>query len=173
MRILITGAAGSGTSTLATALAEQGYGAALEADAFLWMPTDPPYTIQRDPEARRALFRQALLAQPRCCVAGSLVGWGVDALFDVVVFLQVETAVRLGRLEAREMARFGRVNPAFLDWAAQYDDGPSQGRSLARHEAWLRTLHCPVIRCAGNTPVADLRAQVAAAIAALSPPRVC
>lgn len=170
MRLLITGAAGSGTSTLAAALVEHWGGTALEADAFLWLPTDPPYSVQRAPGERRDLFTQALLAQTRCCVAGSVMGWGVDDLFDAIVFLQVETAARLRRLEAREMARFGQVNPAFLEWAAQYDDGPLQGRSLARHEAWLRTLACPVIRCVGDAPLADVLARVVAAVAALPSP---
>ena len=169
MRILITGAAGSGTSTLAAAWAQHGKAVAIEADDFLWLPTDPTYTAQREPEERRVLFTQAALAHPHCVVAGSVGGWGVDDLFDAVVFLYVETEVRLNRLRSREMARFGQVDPAFLEWAGQYDAGPPQGRSLAKQEAWLRTLRCPVIRCAGDVPVADLLAQLVATLANVPP----
>lgn len=136
MRVLITGAAGAGTTTLARALAQRWGAAAIEADDFFWLPTEPPYTRKRVPEQRRVMFERELRAYERCVVAGSIVGWGVDALFDLVVFLYVDADVRLRRLRAREIARFGQADPVFLRWAAQYDEGPSEGRSLAKHEAW-------------------------------------
>lgn len=164
MRVLITGAAGSGTTTLAVALAQRWTAAAVEADEFFWLPTEPPYTSKREPEQRRAMFEQALLAHERCVVAGSVVGWGVEALLDLVVFLYVDAGVRVRRLRAREEARFGQASPAFLQWAAQYDEGPSEGRSLVKHEAWLRTLRCPVIKLVGELPVAEQVARIAAAV---------
>jgi uridine kinase len=164
MRVLITGAAGSGTSTLAVTLAEHWGAAAVDADSFLWLPTDPPFSIKRDPEQCRALFEQQLRSHERIVVAGSVVGWGVDALFDLVVFLYVEAAVRVRRLQAREVERFGKADPAFLEWAAQYDEGSAEGRSLAKHEAWLRTLHCPVIRLVGVSPIEDQLAVIAGAV---------
>jgi uridine kinase len=42
MRVLITGAAGSGTSTVAQALSDKMQAVLLEADNFLWLPTVPP-----------------------------------------------------------------------------------------------------------------------------------
>lgn len=164
MRVLVTGAAGSGTTTLAAALAQQWAAIAVEADAFLWLPTDPPFTSKRVPEQRRAMFAQELHAHEWCVVAGSVVGWGVEAMLDLVVFLYVDAAVRLRRLRAREEARFGQVNPAFLQWAAQYDEGPPEGRSLARHEAWLATLNCPVVKLVGELPVVEQVARIAAAV---------
>ncbi len=91
-------------------------------------------------------------------------GWGADALFDLVVFLYFETAVRIQRLKQREQARFGEADPAFLEWAAQYDEGPPEGRSLARHEAWLRKLGCPVVRLLGERPVAEQLELIAGAL---------
>jgi hypothetical protein len=167
MRVLVTGAAGSGTTTLATALSRHWRVAAIEADEFLWLPTDPPYTSKRESEQRRTLFEQELRSRESCVVAGSVVGWGVEALLDLVVFLHVETAVRVRRLRAREEARFGTANPAFLQWAAQYDEGPPEGRGLARHEAWLRSLECPVIRLVGESPVAEQVARIAAVVSNL------
>jgi hypothetical protein len=164
MRALITGAAGSGTTTLAAALAERWGAVAIEADAFFWLPTDPPFKSKREPEHRRALFEQQLISHENAVVSGSVVGWGLDGLFDLVVFLYVEAAVRIRRLQLREDALFGRVDPAFLQWAAQYDEGPAEGRSLAKHEAWLRTLNCPVIRLVGEKSVAQQVALVAATV---------
>ena len=44
--ILITGAAGTGTTTLARALAHELRATHLEADVFLWLPSYPPYQHQ-------------------------------------------------------------------------------------------------------------------------------
>lgn len=156
MRLLVTGAAGSGTSTLAAALAASEHCLAVEADDLYWLPTDPPYHAKRDPAERDALLRTRLQTLPQVVVAGSVVGWGADALFDRVVFLYVDAATRIARLRQREIRRFGAADPAFLAWAAQYDEGPREGRSLARHEAWLQTLPCPVLRLPGAQPVQDL-----------------
>ena len=95
---------------------------------------------------------QALQSSPAAVVAGSVMGWGagVESAFDLVVFLHVPTEVRLRRLEAREAGRFGKANPAFLEWAAQYDAGPPEGRSLAKHNAWLAARECPVVRLEGD-----------------------
>ncbi|MCW7541861.1 AAA family ATPase [Aquabacterium sp. A7-Y] len=168
MHVLVTGAAGSGTSTLARALSAAWAVPALEADDFFWMPTDPPYTDKRAPAERRSLLLQQLGSLDRCVVAGSVMGWGndVEEAFDLVIFLYVPPAERLRRLRERELARFGRVNPAFLEWAGQYDEGPPEGRSLAKHEAWLRARRCPVLRLVGEGSVAAHLATIAAQIPA-------
>lgn len=41
LRVLITGASGSGTTTLAAALAAQLHAVHLDADDFFWLPTQP------------------------------------------------------------------------------------------------------------------------------------
>lgn len=160
-RVLVTGAAGSGTSTLAQALAAKMQAAWLEADEFLWLPTQPPYSQLRSPIDRNALFLDAIEKQCDSVVAGSVMGWGseVEDSFDSIIFLFVPTAVRLERLVRRETERFGRVDPQFLDWAAQYDDGPSEGRSLSKHTAWLAARKCPKVRLDGCLPIKDLLAQ--------------
>ena len=167
MRVLVTGAAGSGTTTLAAALAERWQARHLEADEFFWLPTEPPYQSKREPLERNAMLASQLQRDTSCVVAGSIVGWGVEALLQLVVFLYVEPTVRLRRLQARETARFGRADPAFLEWAAQYDQGPFEGRSLAKHEAWLSSLSCPVVRLVGELSVQEQIAQVAKVL----PPR--
>ena len=34
----------------------------------------------------------------------------------------------------------------FLAWAEQYEEGVQTGRSLQRHEEWIKILPCPVLR---------------------------
>jgi uridine kinase len=155
MRVLITGAPGSGTTTLGEALASSIDGVFFDADDFYWMPTDPPFVEKRNRDLRGSLFSDALRSHPRVVVAGSIMGWGRDLedAFDLVVFLQLETAIRIARLREREMRTSGRVDPAFIEWATRYDVGPPTGRSLKKHEAWLATRKCSVVRIDGDLTV--------------------
>ncbi|RYX90674.1 MAG: hypothetical protein EOO28_28470 [Comamonadaceae bacterium] len=157
MKILVTGAAGSGTSTLAAAIAAKLQIASIEADDFLWEPTVPPYRVQREHGTRADLLLAAFNRHNDVVVAGSVMGWGkpVEDAFTLVVFLYVEKAIRIVRLREREVRRFGSADPAFLEWAAQYDDGPKSGRSLLMHRTWLATRACPVLELAGDLSVAQ------------------
>lgn len=155
MRVLITGASGSGTTTLGAALASSIDGVFFDADDFYWMPTDPPFVEKRNRDLRSSLFSDAMRSHPRVVVAGSIMGWGreLEDGFDLVVFLQLETPIRIARLREREMRIYGRIDPAFIEWATRYDVGPPTGRSLKKHENWLATRKCPVVRIDGDLTV--------------------
>ena len=163
-RIHIVGASGAGVTTLGRALADALAIPHHDTDDYFHLPTDPPYRHQRDVADRLRLMDEMFLGRPQWVLSGSLDDWGgpVIALFDLVVFLYVPTAVRLHRLHERELRR-NSVDDDFLEWAAHYDDGTREGRNLPRHEAWLKTLHCPVLRLDGTLPVPDLVRQVFAA----------
>jgi adenylate kinase family enzyme len=158
MHVLVTGAAGSGTSTLGEALASRWNAHFLDADSCYWQPTNPPFVQKRSPEERSRLLCEALQDHSSCVVAGSVMGWGaeVEDAFSLIIFLYVPTEVRLQRLEQREVQLFGEPNPTFLEWASQYDSGLLEGRSLARHNVWLATRQCQVVRFEGNHSVAEL-----------------
>jgi hypothetical protein len=162
MRIHITGACGSGTSTLGAALAAELGGTHMEADNYFWLATQPPYTARREPTERLTLLLSDLGASRTAILAGAVMGWGTELedSFDLIVFLYLDGAVRVQRLETREVERFGRADPAFLRWAAQYDEGPSEGRSLAKHRAWLSTRRCPVVEIHGDLSVRERVAMV-------------
>lgn len=169
MRIHLTGASGTGTTTLGAALAVVLDAAHLDADEFYWLPSDPPFQHKRAAEQRLAALHAGLQAAPRAVLSGSIVGWGPDVedAFDLIVFLQLDSAIRVERLRQREMARLGHADPAFLEWAAQYDVGPPEGRSLAKHQRWLAARRCPVLTLAGDLSVAERVARVREAIAGL------
>jgi adenylate kinase family enzyme len=167
-RIHIVGASGSGTTSLASAIAAGHGHHHLDTDDVFWLPTDPPYCEPRPPGDRLALLRDALAESSRWVLSGSLCGWGDPLIpeFDLVIFLVVPTEVRLARLRARERARYGpeavaqggtrhRASVEFLEWAARYDAGDMQMRSRARHEAWLAALPAPVLRLEGDRSVAE------------------
>jgi GNAT superfamily N-acetyltransferase len=164
MRIHITGASGSGTSTLGAALAGYLRIAHLDADDFYWLPTVPPYTAKRDPAGRLSLLVSTLREAGSSILSGSVMQWGrdVEDTFDLVVFLYLDAPIRVERLRRREIEKLGHADPEFLEWAAQYDAGPKEGRSLARHRAWLQDRRCPVLELAGDMSVRDRVAAVVA-----------
>tara|TARA_Y100001963_G_scaffold130583_1_gene187021 strand:- start:281 stop:799 length:519 start_codon:yes stop_codon:yes gene_type:complete len=157
MHVLITGAAGSGTSTLGEALANELDAAFIEADDIYWLQTDPPFKKKRAFGERQHLMMSELNKNSRTVVSGSVMKWGsqIEDAFDVVVFLYVEADTRLKRLREREISRYGAVDPDFLKWAAQYDRGTAPGRSLAKHRAWLETRACRVISIEGAMSVPE------------------
>jgi adenylate kinase family enzyme len=154
-RIHITGASGSGTTTLGKALAEKLHYRLLDADDYFWLPTKPPFTQKRDKAERLALFFQDYNAQPSCIVSGSIVSWSdtLDETFDLIIFLLLPANIRMERLRHREIERHGKIDEEFIAWAARYDDGDMSVRSRLVHEAWLKKMRCPTLRLEGDLTV--------------------
>lgn len=174
-RIHITGASGAGTTTLGRALADRLGIPQHDSDDYFWEPTIPPYRRARPAEDRLRLMQEVFLPRADWILSGSVAGWmeAVTHHFDLVVFLFTPTEVRLARLRDRETRHFGAeaVGPGgwrqqetvdFLAWAGEYDDATREGRSLALHEAWLKTITCPLLRLEGDRAVEDLVDAVAA-----------
>ncbi|WP_343717762.1 AAA family ATPase [Inquilinus sp.] len=167
-RIHITGASGSGTTTLGRALAAATGALHLDTDDVYWLPTDPPFQDKRPIPDRLAMLDEALDRADRWVLTGSLISWGDPLIprFDLVVFLYIPPALRLARLRTREIERYGAAalapggamhatHHAFLDWAEAYDVGTRVGRNLEAHNAWLSRLPCPVLRIEGDTTVEE------------------
>ncbi len=183
-RLHITGASGTGTSTLGRALADVWSVPFHDTDDYFWQPTEPPYTLPRAPSDRLALMEQTFLPRRSWVLSGSLMRWGepVMPLLDLVIFLRLDPVLRLDRLQQREADRYGPAaiapggayhagHATFMTWAARYDhDDPAfTGRSLSRHRDWLATLPCAVHQLDAAQPVADLVTAVRAACATISP----
>jgi len=175
-RVHITGASGSGTTTLGKALAARWSCVHYDTDDFFWLPTKPPYQTIRPSAERLALLQTAIAGYDEWVLSGSLTGWGDSLIgsFDLVVFLSVPTEQRLARLARREAERFGAaVAPGgvmhdghieFLIWAGSYDDGDATQRSRLTHETWLAKLPCKVLRLDGRATLNDLVGAVESAI---------
>jgi adenylate kinase family enzyme len=162
--IHITGASGSGVTTLGRVLAAQTGAAQLDTDDFYWAPVEPKYSLKREIPERLRLLREAFAAagSQGWVLSGGLGEWAdpLVPLFGLVVFLRTPTALRLQRLREREAREFGdAIRPGgvrhhefedFIAWAAEYDTGTREGRSLPLHEAWLAKLACPVLRLDGS-----------------------
>lgn len=180
-RIHITGASGSGTSTLARALADRLGSQAFDTDDFYWHPTDPPFTRSRPAAERLRLMDEMFLPRTDWILSGSLHSWGGPVMERVshVVFLTLGSGPRLARLRARERRRYGRriaaggdleaMHRGFLAWAMSYDEPGAEGRSRESHEAWLSMLDVPVIRLTSDIPAGDLAERVVTALDAPLP----
>jgi adenylate kinase family enzyme len=176
-RIHIMGASGAGVTSLGRALAEALAIPHHDTDDYFWQPTIPPYRDKREIAERLRLMREVFLPRADWVLSGSLEGWG-DAIipaFNLVVFLTTPREVRLQRLRAREATHFGadavapggwrhRETEQFIEWASRYDDGDQEGRSLAKHQAWLAALPCPILHFDGTRPLPELVAEARAAI---------
>lgn len=167
MKIHIMGASGSGTTTLGQALARTLSFKHLDSDHYYWLPTNPPYKQKRPVADRQALLQAEMDTHTGLVVSGSLLGWGADIenAFDLIVFLYLPAGIRIERLRQREIATYGVADPAFLAWAAQYDTGTAEGRSLAKHQAWLAARTCQILTIEQDLTVAERIARVIGAIA--------
>jgi adenylate kinase family enzyme len=161
--IHILGASGSGTTTIAKALRDElGY-AHFDSDDYFWIPTEPPFTTKRPVDERVELLKNDVEKADKWILSGSNCGWGdflMDS-YDLVIFLYVPVDTRMKRLVRREMQRYPieRISlggdmygshKAFIEWAAAYETGGMEMRSLALHNEWLKQLKCPVIRIEGE-----------------------
>lgn len=75
MRTLITGASGSGTSTLARSVAGRLGIAAFDTDDYFWLPTSPPFVSKREPHERLVMTLSDLGSAADCVLSGSIVDW--------------------------------------------------------------------------------------------------
>lgn len=157
MRILITGASGSGTTTLGKAVAPRLKWGFIDADDYYWIPTKPPYKIERESDLRFQMILNEISKHESVIVSGSVMNWGIELedSFDLIVFLYLDTSIRLKRLEIREKKELGHADPDFLKWASEYDTGPSTGRSLAKHIKWLSERKCKVLNLEGDLTVQE------------------
>ena len=163
--IHITGASGSGTTTLGKALNQElGY-YHFDADDYFWYPTDPPYRTKRPIIERQDLLRRDLQSQDKWVISGSFCGWGDIFIpkLDLVIYLWVPTEVRIKRLKKREKENYGdAIEPGgnmywnhkdFLKWASNYENGGLKMRSKATHKKWLKKINCPVLKIEGEIPL--------------------
>ena len=166
MHILVTGAPGSGTTTLGRALAKTLSCKHLDSDDFFWIHTDPPFQRARDASERKSLLSSDLTGTSDVVLSGSIVGWGptIETAFDLIVFLYLPTELRLRRLVTRELKLYGTLSPGFLRWAAEYDKAPESRRSLKSHNKWLSLRSCPVLRLERDETVALRLQQVLEAL---------
>jgi adenylate kinase family enzyme len=172
VHIHITGASGSGTTSLGLALAHEIGALHLDTDDIFWLPTNPPFTTPRPASDRIDLLLRQALPGESWILSGSALKWGtaIEPLFDLIVFLQIDPDLRMERIRRRETLRHGaRIEAGgdmaaksreFLAWAESYDTAGPEQRSLAAHRQWLATQSCPVLWFDSSRSIEDLVREV-------------
>jgi adenylate kinase family enzyme len=140
----------------------------LDTDGYFWQKTDPPFTQNLPREERLKLMSAAIAEHPKCAISGSLCGWG-DAfipMFDLVIFIDTPTDIRIERLEKRELERHGKRireggdmhenHTRFIRYSRSYDTGSPPDRCRKLHEDWFALLKCPLLRVDGTKPVYEI-----------------
>ncbi|AMR32649.1 hypothetical protein A0256_15075 [Mucilaginibacter sp. PAMC 26640] len=167
MKIQIMGASCAGSTTLGHALSERLRVPYFDTDDYFWERTDVPYTVKRDPQLRNQQLLEDMLPYEHWILGGSVINWGKEwePMFDLVVFLYLPTELRMERLQAREVSRYGDAifnDPVrhqlyldFIAWAAKYDDITFSGRNIKAHEDWLQRAKTRVLEIRGDTRVQE------------------
>jgi adenylate kinase family enzyme len=168
---IIFGSSGSGTTTLGSEVARQLGFQHFDLDDYLWLwDTALPFTATRPREERIALLLNDISKFPHFVMSGSMDSYNAPfvPLFDLAVLLSAPVDVRVERVSARELARFGeRILPdgdmyeshkEFLAYVRRYDTDGSPCRRV--HEQWAATLPCPVLHIDGTAAIAENTAQI-------------
>ncbi|EDP69825.1 hypothetical protein FBALC1_09847 [Flavobacteriales bacterium ALC-1] len=167
MKILIFGASGSGTTTLASSLAKKTGFPHLDVDDYYWKLTNPPFQEKVKPKIRQQNLLLDFQNHENVIVCGSMVSWGNvwKTAFDLVVFLYLKNDIRMQRLKNREIERYGKKllfhkqtqenSKAFIEWANKYEDSNFCGRSLKIHNKWMAKIDCPILRIDGSNSLAE------------------
>ena len=118
-RLYLTGASGSGVTTLGAVLAAQLESPQIDVDSLFWEATEPPFQTPRPLAQRRELLLDAVHGTERWILSGSLDGWGDVAIprMQLVVFLAIPAEVRLARLHERGVERLLVEGGGELNWA--------------------------------------------------------
>lgn len=163
MKILIFGASGSGTTTLANEIEKRADFKHLDIDNYYWKKTNPPYQIKKPLIERNETLKIDFKKFKNVVVSGSMVSWGKEweTAFDLAIFIRLENTERMERLKKREIKRYGeklmsdkkiqKNSNAFLEWANQYENPNFKGRSLTVHNNWMERLNCKVLSLNGAT----------------------
>ena len=83
--------------------------------------------------------------------------WGIkhEISFDLIVFLYLETEIRLKRLKKRELKKLGTIDDEFMAWASEYDNPKFAGINFIKHQNWLSEQECRILKIEGNLSIQE------------------
>lgn len=153
MKIYVTGASGTGTSTLAKEISKALSIKHIESDDMFWTETDPPFTHSRDIASLHEIFHEQTSSN-HFVLSGDILHWGLEQQlllkkFTHTVFLYLPWVEREKRIRKREFQKFGNrilkdgdmyeTHEAFIKWASLYDTGKEHGRNLSSQKEFLKS----------------------------------
>ena len=154
MNVLIMGASGSGQTTLAKELSKHLSYKFLDSDDLYWLPTKPAYQKKRSID-QRLIMTLKEMKDHNVVMGGSIMGWGeeLENAFDLIVFLSLDTEIRLKRLKQREIVELGFIDQEFLAWAKEYENPGFTSRNRIKHETWISKRQSQILTIEGDLTV--------------------
>ncbi len=155
--ILLCGLNGSGKSTLGAVLADRLGFHFMDSEALFFAASDTTYAAPRSRTEAVQRLMDEIHTHGDFVLAAVTGNYGpeVSALYRCVVRLDVPREIRLQRIRARSIQKFGdRAQPggdlyerekSFWDMAAS--------RTECTLDDWIQRLHCPVLRIDGTMPI--------------------
>ncbi|MDD3122264.1 MAG: shikimate kinase [Candidatus Izemoplasmatales bacterium] len=170
--ILIFGASGSGSTTLARAISQKYGFHFIDTDDAIWEQTNPPFKNRRESLDSWKILNDQLSANDFNVISGSFIGWG-DSFknkIDLFIYMNLPLEIRLKRIQIREENRFGgRVLPGgdlylqhldFLNWVSMYEILDETKRSQKQHEKWLQNVKKDILYIKEPLTITELLAKV-------------
>ena len=152
--IVVFGANGGGKTTLGRELARLLGFWHIDHEAYHFLPADMPYTAARSAEACRALMLADIEAHGSFVLSAVTGDFGEDMarMYRLAVYITAPPALRLERIERRELERHGSRVQAGGDMREQHAEFLRfvAARSQASIEKWAQTLACPIIHVDGT-----------------------
>lgn len=165
--IMIMGSSGAGKTTLGKLTADALGFTFVDIDEYIWRKdTEIPFSAMYPKAEKISRLMEAISACDHFVMAGSMDSFHeyFDPLFKLVVHLHTDAQIRMQRVHDRELAQFGgrileggdmyEEHQKFLEDVAGYDLGYGSC-TLQRHETWLQSLSCKVIRLDGAQRLED------------------
>lgn len=163
--IMITGSSGAGKTTLGKLAADKlGY-TFVDIDDYIWRwDTKIPFTVMYSKEEKISRVMEAISDCEHFVMAGSMNSFHehFDPFFELAVLLHADAQLRVKRVNERELQRFGkRISEVgdmheghlmMLENITGYDYGTGNC-TLQKHESWLESLQCKVIKLDGADPL--------------------
>lgn len=163
--IMIMGSSGAGKTTLGKLVAKElGY-TFVDIDDYIWRKdTEIPFSAMYPRAERISRLQEAIANCEHFVMAGSMNSFHqhFDPYFELVVHLHAGAQLRVKRVHQRELGWFGeRVleggdmfeeHQKMLSGIAGYEEGTG-GCTLQKHEDWIKSLTCKVIRLDGAEPL--------------------
>jgi len=175
-KIHIMGASGSGTTTMGEWISKAFGHTHLDTDDYFWEDTDPPYTTKRSVDERLNLLDEQIMFKDDVVLTGSLCGWG-DVLveeFDLLIYINTPSDVRVKRLKQREFEKFGNrifeggdmydTHEEFISWTKRYDTAGTEQRSFITHMKWLKERKIPTLFISGDLSMDEIMYEVKKAV---------
>ncbi len=167
MNIQITGASGSGKTSIGKKLSEILNCNYIDTDDILWLwdKSVQPYTVAINDIESCEKLKQILLNNPSTIASGMFYPWSESLIymFDLLIVIDTDKEIRRKRIIDREYEMYGnrfkkggdmynQFNE-FLNWSMSYDTSDDKLGSKKATDEWTKKFNCDILYIDGSKPI--------------------